>query len=243
MSEKSPRFRRIMLKLSGEALMGDDSFGIAPSVLEQVASEVASVHNLGIEVGLIIGGGNIFSGLQAESYGVGRVAADHMGMLATIINSLALSEALQNAGCESRIMTAIDMIKIAEPYVRKRALRHLEKSRIVIVGGGTGNPYFTTDTAAALRAMEIGADVLLKATRVDGVYDSDPEKNPSAVPFDEMIYSDLLQKNLKVMDLTAVSLAMGQNLPIIVFNLLKNGNFKKLMLGENIGTLIKGDLS
>lgn len=243
MSDTAPHFRRILLKLSGEALMKDQSFGIDPVVLESVAAEIYQVHKLGVQVAIVVGGGNIFRGLQASAYGVGRVAADHMGMLATIINALALSEAFKRINAETRIMTAIEMTKIAEPYVRERAIDHLSKSRILLFGGGTGNPYFTTDTAAALRAMEIDAEVLLKATRVDGVYDADPEKDPSAKPFSKLTYRGVLKRNLKVMDLTAVSLAMGQELPIIVFNLKKAGNIKRVISGEKIGTLITGESS
>ena len=241
MPDMRPRFKRILLKLSGEALMGDQSFGIDSKVLESVASEISAIHKLGVEVGIVIGGGNIFRGLQSDAFGVGRVAGDHMGMLATVINTLALGEALGRIGCKTRIMTAIDMIKIAEPYVRERAVSHLSKNSIVLFGAGTGNPYFTTDTAAALRAMEIDAEVLLKATKVDGVYDADPETEPGAKYFDRLAYSEVLKRNLKVMDLTAVSLAMGQKLPIIVFNLREKGNIKKIISGDHIGTLITGE--
>lgn len=240
MTENKPHFKRILLKLSGEALMGDQAFGIDPAMLDNVASEISSVHKLGVQVAIVIGGGNIFRGLQSAAYGVGRVSADHMGMLATIINALALGEVLQRIGSETRIMTAIDMIKIAEPYIRERATSHLSKNRIVLFGAGTGNPYFTTDTAAALRAIEIEADVLLKATRVDGVYDADPELDPSAKRFSELTYREVLKRNLKVMDLTSVSLAMGQKLPIIVFNQKKKGNIMKVISGQKIGTLITG---
>jgi uridylate kinase len=243
MEAKQPCFKRILLKLSGEALMGDESFGIDPSVLEEVASEISSVHKLGVEVAIVIGGGNIFRGLQSAKYGVGRVAADYMGMLATVINALALSEALQRMGAETRVMTAIDMIKIAEPYVRGRAISHLSNNCIVLFGAGTGNPFFTTDTAAALRAMEIDADILMKATKVDGVYDADPELVPSARKFPQMTYREVIKRNLKVMDLTGVSLAMGQELPIIVFNLRKKGNIVKAINGEKVGTLITGEPS
>jgi len=241
MPDIRPRFKRILLKLSGEALMGDQSFGIDSKVLESVAAEISDIHKLGVEVGIVIGGGNIFRGLQSDAFGVGRVAGDHMGMLATVINTIALGEALGKNGCKTRIMTAIDMIKIAEPYVRERAVSHLSKNSIVLFGAGTGNPYFTTDTAAALRAMEIDADVLLKATKVDGVYDADPETEPGAKYFDRLTYSEVLKRNLKVMDLTAVSLAMGQELPIIVFNLRKKGNIKNIISGDQIGTLITGE--
>lgn len=241
MSSKGPRYRRILLKLSGEALMGDTSFGIDSTVLKAVASEVHNVHKLGVEIAIVIGGGNIFRGLNASEYGMGRVPADQMGMLATVINAIALGEALNNKGAETRVMSALDMNKIAEPYIRERAISHLEKNRIIILGAGTGNPYFSTDTAAALRAMEVHAEVLLKATKVDGVFDSDPEENPASKPFSKITYQEVMRKNLKVMDMTAVSLAMGQNLPIIVFNLKKKGNIKKVVSGQNVGTSISGD--
>jgi uridylate kinase len=241
MSGKGPRYRRILLKLSGEALMGDQSFGIDSTVLKAVASEVRNVQKLGVEIAIVIGGGNIFRGLNAFEYGIGRVPADQMGMLATVINAIALGEALNNMGTETRIMSALDMNKIAEPYIRERAINHLEKKRIVILGAGTGNPYFSTDTAAALRAMEVHAQVLLKATKVDGVFEADPKLNPQAKPFREITYKEVMRKNLKVMDMTAVSLAMGQNLPIVVFNLKKKGNIKKVVSGQNVGTSISGD--
>jgi uridylate kinase len=241
MNNSVPRFKRVLLKLSGEALMGEQAYGIDPLMLQSVAGEICAVRAMGVQIGIVIGGGNIFRGLHSDDYGMGRVPADHMGMLATIINAIALSEALQNIGCETRVMTAIDMIKIAEPYIRGRAISHLSKDQIVVFGAGTGNPYFTTDTAAALRAMEIGAEALLKATKVDGVYDSDPEKNPSARPFESLTYKEVLRRDLKVMDLTAVSLAMGQNLPIVVFNLRKKGNITKVVSGERVGTLITGE--
>ncbi len=240
MNDISPKFNRILLKLSGEALTGDQTYGIDPNILESVAFEISSIHKLGVQVAIVIGGGNIFRGLQSAAYGIKRVAADHMGMLATIINALALSEALQRIGSETRVMTAIDMIRIAEPYIRERATSHLSKNRVVLFGAGTGNPYFTTDTAAALRAIEIEADVLLKATRVDGVYDTDPELDPSAKLFSELTYREVLERNLKVMDLTSVSLAMDQELPIIVFNLKKKGNITKVISGQKEGTLIAG---
>ena len=243
MAAKSPRFRRILLKLSGEALMGDSSFGIDPKVLKTVGREIHNLHEVGVEIAIVIGGGNIFRGLNSSEYGMGRIPADHMGMLATVINAIALGEALQHMGSRTRIMSAIDMNKIAEPYIRERAVSHLEKKRIVLVGAGTGNPFFSTDTAAALRAMEVKAEALLKATKVDGVFDSDPEKNPDSKHFPRINYRDFLQRNLKVMDLTAVSLAMAQNLPIIVFNLRKEGNIKKVIFGENVGTLISGETS
>jgi len=241
MVDSPSSFKRILLKLSGEALMGKQSYGIDPSMLEQIASEIYSVQKLGVEVAIVIGGGNIFRGIRSAAYGVGRVAADHMGMLATIINALALSEALQRAGAESRVMSAIDMIRIAEPYSRDQAIRHLSENRVVIFGAGTGNPYFTTDTAAALRALEIDAEVLLKATKVDGVYDSDPKKKPDAKLFTTIGYQEVIKRGLTVMDLTAVSLAMGQRLPIIVFNLTEKGNIIKVVSREKIGTLISGE--
>ncbi len=241
MSSKQPRFRRILLKLSGEALMGDESFGIDSTVLTAVATEVRNVHKLGVEIAIVIGGGNIFRGLNASEYGMGRVPADHMGMLATIINAIALGEALNKMGAETRVMSALDMNKIAEPYIRERAISHLEKNRIIILGAGTGNPYFSTDTAAALRAMEVHAEVLLKATKVDGVFEADPKENLASKQFKNITYQEVMRRNLKVMDMTAVSLAMGQNLPIIVFNLRKKGNIKKVVSGEEVGTSISGD--
>ena len=241
MRGKRPRYRRILLKLSGEALMGDKSFGIDPTILKAVASEVHNVHELGVEMAVVIGGGNIFRGLSALEYGMGRVPADHMGMLATVINAIAIGEAINSEGSETRIMSALDINKIAEPYIRKRAISHLEKGRIIIFGAGTGNPYFSTDTAAALRAMEVHAEVLLKATKVDGVFDSDPEQDPLSEPFASITYQDVIRKNLKVMDMTAVSLAMGQSLPIIVFNLRKKGNIEKVIFGQNVGTSISGE--
>jgi len=238
-----PHFKRILLKLSGEALMGDRPFGIDPGVLETVASEISQVHKLGVEVGIVIGGGNIFRGLQSDAFGVERVAGDHMGMLATVINAIALGEAVKRTGPESRIMSALDMSKVAEPYVREKALAHLIQKRIVIFGAGTGNPYFTTDTAATLRALEINAEILMKATNVDGVYDADPKQVPSAKPFSKLTYDEVLKRNLMVMDLTAVSMAMGQQLPIVVFNLGKTGNILKAVSGDKVGTLITGDKS
>lgn len=241
MSARRPRFQRILLKLSGEALMGDKPFGIDPAVLKTVAQEVHDVHSLGVRIGIVIGGGNIFRGLRAMEFGMGRVPADHMGMLATVINAIALGEALNGLGSETRIMSALDMNKVAEPYIRERALSHLAKNRIIILGAGTGNPYFSTDTAAALRAMEVQAEVLLKATKVDGVFESDPMENASSKPFPRISYQEVLKRNLKVMDMTAVSLAMGQGLPIVVFNLRKKGNIRKVVLGEQVGTSISGE--
>jgi uridylate kinase len=241
MDTNKPLFSRILLKLSGEALMGGTSFGIAPAVLKTVAKEVQKVHEAGVDVAIVVGGGNIFRGLNSTEYGMGRVPADHIGMLATLINAIALSEALNNIGSETRVMSAVDVNKIAEPYIRGRAISHLNKKRIVLFGAGTGNPYFSTDTAAALRAMEIHAEALLKATKVDGVFDSDPEKNPSSTPFARLTYREVLKRNLQVMDMTAVSLAMGQNLPIHVFNLQKKDNIKRVIFGQKVGTLISGE--
>jgi uridylate kinase len=239
--ETKPRFKKVLLKLSGEALMGERSFGIDPSVLKGVAEEIHQVHLLGLEIGLVVGGGNIFRGLNSSEYGLKRVPADHMGMLATLINVIALGEALNGLGSQVRVMSAIDINKITEPYIRGRAINHLAKGRIVLFGAGTGNPYFSTDTAAALRAMEIEAEVLLKATKVDGVFDKDPVSNPDARKFDRLTYRQVLEKKLGVMDMTAVSLAMGQDLPIIVFNLREKGSIRKIMFDENMGTLISGE--
>ena len=221
--------------------MGSKSFGIDPSVVADVAAEVTSVHKLGVQVAIMIGGGNIFRGLQSSAYGVERVPADHMGMLATIINAIALGEALRRTGSATRIMTAIEMVKIAEPYVTEKAIGHLLNNRIVIFGGGTGNPFFTTDTAATLRALEIDSEVLLKATKVDGIYEADPVLVPSANLFSSLTYGEMLKRNLKVMDMTAVSLAMEQNLPIIVFNLMKKGNIIRVVTGEKVGTSVTGE--
>ncbi len=241
MKDNGIRFRRIVIKLSGEAMMGNKSYGIDPVQLKAVAGGIQEVRFAGVEICIVIGGGNIFRGLNSSDYGIARAPADHMGMLATIINALALGEALNNIGSETRIMSAIDMHKIAEPFIRKRAINHLKKGRIVIFGAGTGNPFFSTDTAAALRAMEVEADVLLKATKVDGVYESDPEKDPLSRPFVSLTYREYIEKGLKVMDMTAVTLAMGQNLPIIVFSIRQSDNILKVVTGEKIGTLIGGD--
>lgn len=234
-----PAFKRILLKLSGEALMGDQSYGIDTKMLIQVAEEIKSVKALGVEIAVVIGGGNIFRGLAASAQGMDRVSADHMGMLATVINSLALQDALEKVGLFTRVLSAIKMEQIAEPFIRRRAIRHLEKGRIVIFAGGTGNPYFTTDTAASLRAIEVEADVILKGTRVDGVYDSDPETNKEAFKFDSISYLEVVKKGLNVMDATAVTLCMENNLPIIVFNLKTVGNLKRIILGENVGSRVQ----
>lgn len=234
-----PAFKRILLKLSGEALMGDQTYGIDTKMLIQVAEEVKSVKALGVEIAVVIGGGNIFRGLAASAKGMDRVSADHMGMLATVINSLALQDALEKVGLFTRVLSAIKMEQIAEPFIRRRAIRHLEKGRIVIFAGGTGNPYFTTDTAASLRAIEVEADVILKGTRVDGVYDSDPETNKEAFMFDTISYLEVVKKGLNVMDATAVTLCMENKLPIIVFNLKTIGNLKRIILGENVGSRVQ----
>lgn len=230
--------KRVLLKLSGESLMGDKEFGIDPKILYYFADEIKKIHDLGVQVGIVIGGGNIYRGLNATEQGIDRVTGDHMGMLATIINSLALQNACENKGIYTRLMSAIKMEQLAEPYIRRRAIRHLEKGRVVIFGAGTGHPYFSTDTAATLRAVEIEASAILKGTRVDGVYDSDPEKNPNAFRFEEISYLDVLKKNLRVMDLTAISLCQENNLPLIVFDMNTPGNLEKVVSGENIGTAV-----
>jgi uridylate kinase len=235
-----PRFKRILLKLSGEALMGDGKYGISPKTLASIAQDVKDIVDLGIEVALTVGGGNIFRGVSGATEGMDRSSADYMGMLATVINAMALQDALEKIGVETRVQSAIEMHQVAEPYIRRRATRHLEKGRVVIFAAGTGNPYFTTDTAASLRAMEIHADVLLKATKVDGVYTDDPKKNPAATKFKSLTYIEVLKKNLKVMDSTAISLCMDNDLPIIVFDLGVRGNVKRVVLGEEIGTTVRG---
>lgn len=233
------RYKRILLKLSGEILMGDKSGGALDSkILASIAGQVAAVADLGVEVGIVIGGGNIFRGLQAAADGMDRVSADYMGMLATVINSLALQEYLEQIGKFTRVMSAIEMAEVAEPFIRRRALRHLEKRRIVIFAGGTGNPYFTTDTAAALRASEVEAEVILKGTKVDGVYDSDPLSNKNAQKYKKVSYLEVLNKGLKVMDATAISMCMDNNMPIIIFNLLEESNLNRIIRGETIGTLV-----
>ncbi len=232
------KYKRILLKLSGESLMGSQGFGISPDMLSFFAKEIKKVHDAGAEVGIVIGGGNIYRGLNADAHGIDRVTGDFMGMLATIINALALQTACEKAGLMTRLMTAIKMEEIAEPFIRRRAMRHLEKGRVVIFGAGTGSPYFSTDTAASLRAIEIEADAILKGTRVDGIYDSDPEKNPDAVFYEEISYLDVLKKNLKVMDLTAISLCKENDLPIIVFNMNKEGNLLRVVKGEAVGTSV-----
>jgi uridylate kinase len=234
------RYKRILLKLSGEALMGDQGYGIDHGVLDKITSEVQEICELGVEVAIVIGGGNIFRGLSAAAKGMERASADYMGMLATVLNALALQNILENKGVVTRVQSAIEMRELAETYIRRRAVRHLEKGRVVIFAAGTGNPYFTTDTAAALRAMEIGAEVIMKATKVDGVYSADPMKDKTATKFDSLTYLDVLRKDLRVMDATAISLCMDNNLPIIVFNLNVSGNIKRIVLGETVGTLVTG---
>ena len=233
-----PAYNRLLLKLSGESLLGDRPFGLDPKVLNAYAEEIKSVRDLGVQVAIVIGGGNIYRGGSESSDGIDKVTGDQMGMLATLINSLALQSALERHGVYTRLLSAIRMEEVAEPFIRRRAIRHLEKGRVVIFGAGTGSPYFTTDTAAALRAVEIEADVILKGTRVDGVYDSDPEVNPSAFKFQEISYYDVLEKDLKVMDLTAIALCKENRLPIIVFNMNTPGNLKRLAKGELIGTKV-----
>ncbi|MBN2141475.1 MAG: UMP kinase [Desulfovibrionaceae bacterium] len=235
-----PRFSRVLVKLSGEALAGDKGYGIDPKAIAAFCAEIAEVAAMGLQMALVIGGGNIFRGMSAAAQGMDRVSADYMGMLATVMNALAVQDALEKTGLETRVMTAFTMREVAEPYIRRRALRHLEKGRVVICAAGTGNPYFTTDTAAALRAMELRAEAIFKATRVDGVYDMDPLKNPEAKKYETVTYIEALEKRLGVMDSTAISLARDNALPIIIFNLFKKGNLRRAMLGENVGTLVQG---
>ena len=238
-----PRYKRILLKLSGEALMGDQQFGIDATMLKKYSQEIKSIRELGIEIGIVIGGGNIFRGVQNSSTGIDKVTGDYMGMLATLINAMALQSALESEGLFTRLMSAIRMDVIAEPFIRRRAIRHLEKGRIVLFGAGTGNPYFTTDTAAVLRAIEIEADVIMKGTRVDGVYDSDPERNPNAFRFEQITYRDVLKRNLKVMDLTAITLCEENKLPIMVFNMNTVGNLRRIVLGDPVGTTVSETIS
>lgn len=233
-----PAFRRVLLKLSGEILAGEEGFGIDPDRASYLANEVKSIRDLGVGVGLIIGAGNIFRGIQAASKGMDRVTGDYLGMLATIMNAISLQDALEKAGCETRTLSAISVAQIAEPYIRRRAIRHLEKERIVIVAGGTGNPFFTTDSAAALRATELGAEIMLKGTKVDGVYDKDPIVHEDAVKYDSVTFNTILNKNLRVMDLTAITLCKENNLAIRVFNINQSGYLKELALGGKIGTLV-----
>ena len=234
------KFKRILLKLSGEALMGDQGFGICPNMLSYVAEEVRGVVELDVQLAIVVGGGNIFRGVAASSFGMERTSADHMGMLATVLNSLALQDAMEKRGIQTRVQTAISMHEVAEPYILRRALRHLEKGRVVIFAAGSGNPYFTTDTAAVLRAKEIHAEILLKATKVNGLYDSDPERNADARFIKNITYMQVLERQLRVMDMTAISLAMDNHLPLMVFNLKEKGNIQKVVSGEDVGTTIGG---
>ena len=236
--KKKHKYKRILLKLSGEALLGRREFGIDAEVIGTYAGEIAAIHTQGVQVGIVIGGGNIYRGVENSSDGVEKVVGDQMGMLATIINGLALQGALEHRGIFTRLQSSISMDEIAEPFILRRAIRHLEKARVVIFGAGTGNPYFTTDTAAVLRAVEIGADVLIKGTRVDGVYTSDPEKNPRATRFRKISYGDVLRKGLKVMDLTAITLCKENRMPLVVFDVNRPGNLKRLVMGEKIGTVV-----
>ena len=238
---ESPFYKKILLKLSGEALMGEQEFGISSDVITSYAKQIKEIVDLGVEVSIVIGGGNIFRGISGAAQGVDRVTADHMGMLATVINSLALQNSIEKLGVPTRVQTAIEMPKVAEPFIKRRAQRHLEKGRVVIFGAGTGNPYFTTDTAAALRAIEMGTDVVIKATKVDGIYDKDPVKFADAKKYEKVTYNEVLAKDLKVMDATAISLCRENKLPIIVFNSLVEGNLKKVIMGENIGTTVVAD--
>ena len=237
-SRPKPKYKRILLKLSGEALGGDAGNGICPVTVSSMARQIGELRDLGVQVVIVVGGGNIFRGMEGEGAGIDRATGDYMGMLATIINALALQNTLEQHGVETRVQTAIEMSEVAEPFIRRRAVRHLEKGRVVIFGGA-GNPYFTTDTAAALRANEIGAEVILKATKVDGIYDSDPEKNPKAKRFREITYLDCLQKQLRVLDSTAFSLCLDNKMPIVVFDLFKTHNFRNVVLGKKVGTLVK----
>jgi uridylate kinase len=237
---KRPQYKRILLKLSGEVLIGEGGYGIDPAVIQKIAQEIKEVKNLGVEIAIVIGGGNIFRGIAASAKGMDRASADYMGMLATVMNGIALQDALEKINVHTRVQTAIEMREVAEPYIRRRAIRHLAKGRVVIFAGGTGNPYFTTDTTASLRAMEIGADVILKATKVDGIYDADPLLHKRAHKYDELTYLDVLKRQLKVMDATAISLCMDHQIPIIVFNLKRKGNVKRVVLGERIGTKVRG---
>jgi len=238
-ARKAPAYRRLLLKLSGEALLGDKTFGIDRSFTDYLAHEIKQIHDLGVQVSAVVGGGNIFRGVSETAQGMDRVSADYMGMLATVINGVALQDALERMGVITRVMSAIEMREVAEPFIHRRAIRHLEKGRVEIFAGGTGNPYFSTDTAAALRAMEIEAEIILKGTKVDGIYDADPMKDPRARKFDRLTYFDVLQKGLKVMDTTAISLCMDNRLPIIVYDLKAKGGLKQIVTGGKVGTMVK----
>ena len=237
----SPRYGRVLLKLSGEALMGEQQFGIDPAVTTQIAKDIAEIQGLGVQVAVVIGGGNLFRGLAASAKGMDRATADYMGMLATVINGLAMQDALEHVGVNTRVASAIEMRAVAEPFIRRRAVRHLEKGRVVVFAAGTGNPYFTTDTAAALRAMEMKADVILKGTKVDGIYTADPMLNPDAIKYDSISYLKVLAEGLKVMDATAISLCMDNKLPIVVFNLRTRGNLRRVIMGEPVGTTVTAE--
>ena len=237
-SPPSPHYARILLKLSGEALMGDQPYGIDPAVATRIAQDIAEIQSLGVQTAIVIGGGNIFRGLAASARGMDRSTGDYMGMLATVINALALQDALEHAGVPTRVLTAIEMRAVAEPFIRRRAVRHLEKGRVVVFAAGTGNPYFTTDTAAALRAMEMKAQIILKATKVDGIYNADPVKHPDATRYEKISYLQVLQERLQVMDATAISLCMDNKLPILVFNLKTPGNIRRVVMGEAVGTVV-----
>lgn len=242
MNEMSPRYRRILLKIGGEALAAEAGYGIDKAMLARVASEIKEIHALGCEVAVVVGGGNIFRGVAASAEGMNRATADYMGMLATVINSLAMQEALEKIDVPTRVMSALTIAQVAEPYIRRRATRHLEKGRVIIFAAGTGNPYFTTDTAASLRAMEINAEIIFKATKVDGIYDADPMKVKHANRYQQLTYIEVLQQNLKVMDSTAISLCMDNRLPILVFSLLEPGNIRRAVVGEPVGTLVHGGM-
>ena len=237
-AERKPRFRRVLLNLSGEALMGEQRYGVDPAMASRIAEEISELHSVGIEVAATVGGGNIVRGISVSAAGMDRVSGDYMGMLATVINALALQNALEKLGVYTRVQSAIEMKEVAEPFIRRRAIRHLEKGRVVIFAAGTGNPYFSTDTAAALRAMEIGAEAILKATKVDGIFDSDPMLNPSARLIESLTYFEVLEKGLRVMDTTAITLCMENKLPIVVFNLLRRGNIKEVVLGSKVGSVV-----
>jgi len=239
MTAETIKYQRILLKVSGESLAGEKKFGLDPATLKAISLEIKGVVELGVQVGVVVGGGNIFRGLEASAQGIDRAVADNMGMLATVINALALQDALEKSGVPTRVMSAITMNEVAEPYIRRRALRHLEKGRIVVFGAGTGSPYFTTDTAAALRATEISADAILKGTRVDGIYDADPEKDAGATKLPRLTYFDVLEKSLRVMDSTAITMSMEQNIPIIVFKLLEPESMKKVVLGQMVGSIVE----
>jgi uridylate kinase len=238
-SKKALAYKRVLLKLSGEALLGEKPFGIDRDFTDYLALEIKEVHDLQLEIGIVVGGGNIFRGVSDNAVGMDRVSADHMGMLATVVNALALQDALERAGVFTRVLSAIEMREVAEPFIRRRAIRHMEKGRVAIFAAGTGNPYFSTDTAAALRAMEVKAEIILKATKVDGIYDADPLKNPRAKKISSITYLEVLQKGLRVMDSTAISLCMDNHLPIIVYDLKRKGNLRRIVCGEKIGTLVK----